>query len=214
MKALREPINALSHLGGLFLSLLGIGLMFAKIIITDHVNSLTITSIIAFGAGLICLYLSSFLYHGKIGPEEVIIGLKKIDHAMIFVLIAGSYTPFSLLCLSGNQRLAMMVGVWSVAIVGIILKVKWVFMPRWLGTGLYISLGWFALFVIKPLYLALARGGFALLLGGGLMYTVGGVIYALKKPSFSKDFSFHEFFHLFVILGSFCHFLCVFIYLL
>lgn len=214
MKALREPVNALSHLGGLILSLLAIVLMFAKIIISDHINILTVSSIIAFGAGLICLYLSSFLYHAKIGSEEDIIRFKKIDHAMIFVLIAGSYTPFSLLCLSGNQRLAMMVGVWLVAIMGMILKVKWVFMPRWLGTSLYVFLGWFALFVIKPFYLALPREGFFLLLAGGLMYTIGGVIYALKKPIFSKKFGFHELFHIFVILGSCCHFFCVLIYLL
>ncbi len=214
MKTLREPINALTHLLALALSLVGIILMFAKLVITNNLNILTISSIIAFGAGLISLYLSSFLYHSKIGSKNEITHLKKLDHAMIFILIAGTYTPFSLLCLSGNQRLAMMIGVWSVAIIGIILKVKWVFMPRWLGTALYIFLGWFALFVIQPLYLALPRAGFFLLVGGGIMYTIGGVIYGLKKPNISKNFGFHELFHIFVILGSFCHFLCILVYLL
>ncbi len=214
MGTLREPINALTHFVALILSLLGILLMFVKVIWGNNVNVLTISSIIAFGAGLICLYTASFRYHSKIVSEDQIIRLKKMDHAMIFVLIAGTYTPFSLLCLTGSERIAMMMGVWSVAIVGIVLKVKWVFMPRWLGTGLYIFLGWFALFVIKPLYLALPRAGFFLLVGGGIMYTIGGLIYALKKPSFSNYFGFHELFHIFVILGSFFHFLCIFLYLL
>lgn len=214
MNSLREPINALTHLVALILSILGVLLMFIKVIANDHVNLLTITSILAFGTGLICLYFSSFRYHSKIVAESEMIHLKKMDHAMIFVLIAGTYTPFSLLCLTGLARIAMMVGVWSVAIIGIVLKVKWVFMPRWLGTAFYIFLGWFALFVIKPLYLALPKGGFFLLLTGGVMYTIGGIIYALKKPNVSKHFGFHELFHIFVILGSFCHFLAIFLYLL
>lgn len=210
----REPINALTHLLALVLSLVGIALMFIKVIVENHVNVLTLISAIAFGTGLVSLYFASFRYHSKIGSEDQIRRLKKIDHAMIFVLIAGTYTPFSLLCLSGSQRVGMMIVVWSVAVIGIGLKIRWVFMPRWLGTGLYISLGWLAIFVIKPLYLALPQVGFFLLLTGGIMYTIGGLIYAFKKPCFSKNFGFHELFHIFVMLGSLCHFLCIFFYLL
>jgi len=214
MKTLREPVNAITHLTGLILSVIGIILMLVMVTVRRDVNLQTVISIIAFGTGLCALYLASFRYHAKQAGKEEIVKLKKMDHAMIFILIAGTYTPFCLLCLSGSSRIAMMIAVWSVALIGIVLKVKWVFMPRWIGTALYIFLGWFALFVIKPLHQALPPKGFFLLVAGGVMYTVGGVIYALKKPNFSKSFGFHEFFHIFVILGSFCHFLCVLLYLL
>ncbi|MBP8865960.1 MAG: hemolysin III family protein, partial [Acetobacterium sp.] len=153
-------------------------------------------------------------YHASQGDQEKILLLKKLDHAMIFILIAGTYTPFCLLCLTGTMRTAMMVAIWGVALIGIILKVAWIHMPRWLGTGLYIFLGWFALFVLGPLYQALPLPGFMLLVGGGVMYTIGGVIYAIKKPNFGKNFGFHELFHIFVILGSFCHFICVFFFII
>ena len=110
--------------------------------------------------------------------------------------------------------MVMMLAIWGVALVGIVLKVAWIQMPRWLGTALYIFLGWFALFVLVPLYYALSLAGFLLLVGGGVMYTVGGVIYAIKKPNLSKSFGFHELFHIFVILGSLCHFICVFFFIL
>ncbi|WKY47326.1 hemolysin III family protein [Eubacteriaceae bacterium ES3] len=214
MKSLREPVNAMTHFTGLILSVIGIVFMLIMVTIRQDVNLLTIISILSFGAGLCALYLASFRYHAKIAGKEEIVKLKKMDHAMIFVLIAGTYTPFCLLALSGMRGIILMIAVWSVALIGIVLKVKWVFMPRWLGTAFYIFLGWFAIFVIKPLHQALPPNGFFLLVAGGVMYTVGGVIYALKKPNFAKTFGFHELFHIFVILGSFCHFLCVLLYLL
>jgi hemolysin III len=214
MSRFRDPINALSHLIGAILGMAATIAMFCLMIVENNLTPLRVISVIAFGGGLICLYTASFVYHASLGDEKRIIHLKKIDHAMVFVLIAGTYTPFCLLALSGTMRIVMMVAIWGVAVVGIILKIKWIFMPRWLGTGLYIFLGWFAIFVIGPLYEALPLPGFLLLFLGGLMYTIGGIIYAIKKPNFSKDFGFHEFFHIFVILGSICHFLCIFFFIL
>ncbi|MEG2650165.1 MAG: hemolysin III family protein, partial [Eubacterium sp.] len=146
--------------------------------------------------------------------EGELLRLKKLDHAMIFLLIAGSYTPFCLLCLTGPMRIGMMAAIWGVAIIGILMMVFWIGMPRWLNTTLYIALGWFALFALKPLYEALPTGGFVLLILGGVLYTIGGVMYGLKKPNFSQRWGFHEIFHIFVLLGSACHFAAVFRYLL
>lgn len=214
MNRFRDPINALTHLIGAILSLIGIFAMLVLIIAENNVTPLTLISVFAFGGGLICLYTSSFIYHASLGNEEKVVHLKKMDHAMIFILIAGTYTPFCLLALSGTFGMVLMVAIWGIAILGIIFKMLWINMPRWLGTGLYIFLGWFALFAVVPLYRALPLPGFILLVAGGVMYTVGGVIYAIKKPSFSKEFGFHEFFHIFVILGSLCHYCCIFFYIL
>lgn len=214
MNHFREPMNALTHLLGAVLAIIGTIAMVILIILEDNVTPLTVTSVLAFGVGLICLYSTSFSYHASQGSPEKVLHLKKLDHAMIFILIAGTYTPFCLLCLTGTMRVAMMVAIWGVALVGITLKVTWINMPRWLGTGLYIFQGWFALFVLGPLYQAMPLPGFMLLVGGGVMYTIGGVIYAIKKPNFGKRFGFHELFHIFVILGSFCHFICIFFFIL
>ncbi|MDP2843559.1 MAG: hemolysin III family protein [Acetobacterium sp.] len=214
MNHFREPMNALTHLIGAVLSVFGIIAMLFLIIASDNVTPLTVVSVLAFGVGLVCLYGTSFTYHAAQGDQQKILHLKKLDHAMIFILIAGTYTPFCLLCLTGSMRVAMMVAIWGVALIGIVLKVAWITMPRWLGTGLYIFQGWFALFVLGPLYQALPLPGFMLLVGGGVMYTIGGVIYAIKKPNFSEIFGFHELFHIFVILGSLCHFICIFFFIL
>lgn len=214
MNQFREPMNASTHLIGAILSVFGIIAMLILIIAEDNVTPLTLISVLAFGVGLICLYGTSFTYHASQGSKETVLHLKKLDHAMIFILIAGTYTPFCLLCLTGTMRVVMMIAIWGVALIGIILKVAWINMPRWLGTGLYIFLGWFALFVLGPLYQALPLPGFMLLVGGGVMYTIGGVIYAIKKPNLGKNFGFHELFHIFVIFGSLCHFICVFFFIL
>ena len=214
MNRFRDPINALTHLIGAILSLIGIFAMLVLIIAENNVTPLTLISVFAFGGGLICLYTSSFIYHASLGNEEKVVHLKKMDHAMIFILIAGTYTPFCLLALSGTFGIVMMAAIWGIAILGIVFKVLWINMPRWLGTGLYIFLGWFALFAVVPLYRALPLPGFILLVAGGVMYTIGGVIYAIKKPNFCNEFGFHEFFHIFVILGSLCHYFCIFFYIL
>ncbi|MGV8905133.1 MAG: PAQR family membrane homeostasis protein TrhA [Acetobacterium sp.] len=214
MSRFREPINALTHLIGAILSIFGMFAMFWLIIAENNVTPLTLISVFAFGLGLISLYTSSFIYHACSGNKGKIVHLKKMDHAMIFILIAGTYTPFCLLALSGTLGMVLMAAIWGIAILGIIFKMLWINMPRWLGTGLYIFLGWFALFALGPLYSALPLPGFILLASGGVMYTVGGVIYAIKKPNFSQTFGFHEFFHIFVLLGSLCHYCCIFFFIL
>lgn len=210
----REPINAYTHLIGAGLSFIG-----TILLLTQGGSDLPLTttaavSSIIFGLSLILLYTSSGIYHLVQAKDSVLLKLKKLDHCMIFILIAGSYTPFCLVGLEGVWKWGIIITVWSLALVGITLKLCWIDMPRWLSTGFYIGMGWVALFALKPLYTALTTGAFFWLVAGGLMYTIGGVIYGIKKPNISTRFGFHELFHIFVMLGSTCHYWAVFKYVL
>lgn len=210
----RDPMSALTHLIGAVLSVIATISMLILIIVKNEVNALTLISVLAFGLGLIALYTTSFTYHAIKASDEKILAMKKTDHAMIFLLIAGSYTPFCLLCLTGLTQVVFTAAIWSIAIAGVFMMIFWINMPRWLNTSLYIFMGWFAVFALKPLYEAMPIGGFVFLILGGVMYTVGGVMYGLKKPNIWPNFGFHEVFHVFVLLGSLCHFYAVFRFLL
>ena len=207
---LREPVSALTHLFGALLSLIGTIFLLT---LTD-LSTTAIISIIIFGLSLVALYTTSGVYHLVYATDAVLLRLRRLDHSMIFVLIAGSYTPFCMLALEGAWQWGIIITVWSLAIIGITLKMFWMNMPRWLSTGFYIGMGWIALFALKPLYDSLSLGGFIYLLLGGVMYTIGGVIYGLKKPNFSPEFGFHEIFHIFVMLGSACHYWAILRYVL
>ena len=209
---LREPVNALTHLFGAVLSL--IGTIFLLNLTDISLSTTAIVSIIIFGMSLVALYTTSGIYHLVHTTDAILLKLKKLDHSMIFVLIAGSYTPFCMLSLTGAWKWSIIITIWSLAIIGIILKVCWINMPRWLSTGFYIGMGWIALFALKPLYASLSLGGFIYLLLGGLMYTIGGIIYGCKKPNISPNFGFHEIFHIFVMLGSACHYRAILRYVL
>lgn len=209
---LREPVNALTHLFGAVLSLIGTIILLSNS--TLFVNPMAIASILIFGLSLVMLYTTSGIYHLVYTTDAILLKLKKLDHSMIFILIAGSYTPFCLLALDGFWQWSIISVVWTLAIVGILLKIFWIQMPRYLSTGLYIGMGWIAVFALKPLYASLSSGGFFFLILGGVMYTIGGIIYGTKKPNFSPNFGFHEIFHIFVMLGSFCHYWAVFKYVL
>lgn len=209
----REPVNALTHLIGAILSVAGAVAMYLKIFLTNDVNILSMTSVSAFSIGLICLYYGSYYYHAVHTSEDRLLKLKKLDHSMIFLLIAGSYTPFCLYGLTGMTRIVLLSAVWITAVAGVFMMVFWIDMPRWLNTFLYIFLGWFALFAIVPFYHNLPAPAFSLLLIGGVFYTVGGVIYGLKKPN-GRVLGFHEIFHIFVLLGSAAHFAAVYGFLI
>lgn len=208
----REPVNALTHLSGAVLSLIGTIILLRNASL--FINPVVIASILIFGLSLVMLYTTSGVYHLVYTTDAILLKLKKLDHSMIFILIAGSYTPFCLLSLDGFWQWSIISIVWALAIIGILLKIFWIQMPRWLSTGLYIGMGWIAVFALKPLYASLSSGGFFFLVLGGVMYTIGGIIYGTKKPNFSPNFGFHEIFHIFVMLGSFCHYWAIFKYVL
>lgn len=213
-KYLREPINGLTHLTGAILSLIGLIIMLVKVGYSEG-TGLQYVCAILFGISMILLYSASATYHSVIADSHIIKRLKKLDHSMIFVLITGSYAPFCLLSLNNSIGLKLFILIGILAIVGIIFKLFWVTCPRWLSSFMYIAMGWLVIFAIYPLSKVLSFGGILLLVLGGVLYTVGGVIYALKENTIRIGlFGCHEIFHIFIMLGSLCHFFCVLFYVL
>ena len=202
---MREPMNALTHLIGDILSF--IGLVFLVYFAVVKWTTWHIVSFSVFGISLILLYTASTLYHALNLPKNKIEILQKIDHMMIYVLIAGTYTPVCLTALRGVWGWSLFACIWSIAVIGILLKIFWFNAPRWLSTLFYIGMGWMVIIAFVPLVNAISPQGLNWLVAGGLLYTIGGIIYATKWPKINlKYFGFHELFHLFVLGGSICHF--------
>ncbi|QAA31863.1 PAQR family membrane homeostasis protein TrhA [Clostridium manihotivorum] len=213
-KYIREPVNSLTHVLGAIASLIGLIFMIEKVIVVDGSLPGKLTGAIIFGLSLIFLYSASSIYHWAKTSDNKLLLLRKVDHSMIFVLIAGTYTPICIGVLDGFLKTFVLSTVWTLAVAGIALKIFWFNSPRWLYTAFYIIMGWLALTFSGPLYRALLMPGFIWLLIGGLLYTIGGVIYALKSPNLSSKFGFHELFHVFVLLGSLSHFYLIYAYIL
>jgi len=211
---IREPFNGLSHLAGAVLSFFALIAMLVKVAMSNS-PATHVAAVIIFGVSMILLYTASATYHMVLAKDRVIAFLRRLDHSMIFLLIAGSYAPFCLIALNGTTGFVLFSVVTGLAVAGILFKMVWFNCPRWLSTGLYIGIGWIIVFLASPLSEILSLPGLWLLIIGGLMYTIGGVIYG-AKPKFlqSKYLGFHEIFHIFILLGTFSHFLCVYFYVL
>ncbi len=210
MLRLREPFSGISHLAGLFLSIFGLVLLVLAGVARGsawHIVSLSI-----FGASLIMLYGASALYHLLPLAERGVKILRRIDHMMIYILIAGSYTPFCLVALRGAWGWSLLVPIWVAAITGVVISAFRLSAPRWLSTIIYVVMGWMVVIAAKPLLHVLPAGGFTWLLVGGLFYSVGAVFYATKWPRLKPGFGFHEIWHLFVMAGSISHFWTIFRY--
>jgi len=205
---LREPINALTHGVGILLS--AFGLIFLLMKSVHNQSGLQLAGALIFGLSLIALYTASTVYHGLPVSPQAVQMMRRIDHTMIYVLIAGTYTPICLITLKGVLGWSLLALVWTLALVGIVVKLAWMNAPRWLSTSFYVLLGWLAAFFIVPLFKALPFSGFLWLLAGGILYTVGAVLYA-AKPGWLKvwKFGYHEVFHLFILAGSGAHYLLV-----
>lgn len=174
-----------------------------------------ITGFSIFAASVIGLYLASSIYHMVKASPKIIGILRKVDHCMIFVLIAGTYTPICLGPLKGPLGYSLTAGIWLFGAVGIFLKIFHFNAPRSLSTAIYVIMGWLVIFAFYPLIKAVSLSGLLLLAAGGILYTLGAVIYGLKKPNLPfKNWGFHEIFHLFVIAGTACHILFMFLYVL
>lgn len=209
---IREPMNGLTHLTGAILSFIGLLAMVIKAASLQE-SALHISAIIIFGVSMILLYSASATYHMIIAKERMIAFIRRIDHSMIFVLIAGSYAPFCLISLDGMLGWLLFAIISLCAVLGVVFKLVWFSCPRWLSTGLYIAMGWIIIFAAKPLADVLSTTGLFLLVLGGIFYTVGGIIYGLKPKWLNfKYMGFHEIFHIFIMLGSLAHFLCVYLY--
>ncbi|MBS7527212.1 hemolysin III family protein [Fusibacter paucivorans] len=204
----REPINMWTHFAGIILAAIGLTVMVWRAVLKH--NPSLITGVVVFGVSMILLYTASTVYHGFNGKKEIILRLRKLDHAMIFVLIAGTYTPICLTALKGKLGYGLLIAVWSLAIIGIVTKVIFINMPRWLSAGMYLFLGWLSIAFIYPIFKAMPVPGFVWLCLGGVFYTVGSIIYAIKSDKLRIGaFGFHEIFHLFILLGTISHFIMV-----
>lgn len=214
MEKLREPSNAITHFIGMVLAIIATFPLLSR---ARHASSpMNITAMAVFIVSMILLYGASAIYHSVILPEKVIRTFRKVDHMMIFILIAGSYTPVCLIVLGGKTGQMLLSIVWSIAIVGIIIKAFWITCPKWFSSALYIAMGWTCLLAFAQIKNALAPAAFFWLVAGGVIYTVGGIIYALKLPFFNarhKSFGSHAVFHLFVMGGSICHFIFMYQFL-
>lgn len=212
---IREPGSAITHYIGMMLSLFA-----AAPLLLKAEMSRTPSAIMAMGIfilAMILLYAASTVYHALNVREGVLKVFRKLDHMMIFVLIAGTYTPVCMLVLDGATGMILLTVIWGIALVGILLKALWINCPKWFSSIIYIAMGWVCLLVFPLLIQWLSAGAFAWLLAGGILYTVGGVVYALKLKGFNgvhKYFGSHEIFHLFVMAGSFCHFIVMYCYII
>lgn len=169
--------------------------------------------LLVYGSSLVLMFSASAAYHlANAGPRTSQL-LRKLDHSAIYLPIAGTYTPICLHFFSGFWRWGLLGVVWSMAVVGIVVKLFLVNAPRWLTAGVYLIMGWLSLLALKEMLAAMPLGALTWLSLGGLFFTLGAVIYMTKRPDFYPGvFGFHEVWHVFVILGCLCHFVVIAIY--
>lgn len=204
-----RPWSAITHGAGVALGILGTALLLVRAAAVG--GALRVTVFAIYCASMIALYLASTLYHCLRTSAAGRMNLRRIDHASIYLLIAGSYTPICLLSLKGALGWGLFGIIWTLAAAGIVLSVAWIMAPRWLTAGIYLSMGWLAVFAVYPLSQVLSARGMALLLLGGILYTIGGVLYGLKWPGRNNPrFGCHEIFHLFILAGSIAHYLLMY----
>ena len=211
---IREPGSALTHFIAMLLALCAAVPLLVRAAVHSGVKSLTAMTV--FMISMVLLYAASTIYHSVNCSGRVLRIFRKMDHMMIFILIAGTYTPVCLLTLPKPSGLMLLAAVWGIALVGIFIKGFWITSPKWFSSVLYIAMGWSCLSVLGQLFSLLPLHAFLWLLAGGLIYTAGGIIYALRLPLFDARhpmFGLHEIFHLFVMAGSLCHFVFMFCYL-
>ncbi len=205
---MREPINTITHLIGIIMGAVALVMMILNAVMKDSTTYLI--GGIVFGVSMILLYSASTLYHWYNGKASAIKRLRKLDHAMIFVLIAGTYTPICLTALKGTLGTIMLILIWSLAIIGTVSKLLFINMPRWISAGMYLFLGWLCIIFIVPLFKALPPEGFFWLVTGGVLYTVGSIFYASKSEKIKiAGFGFHEIFHLFILAGTLAHYILI-----
>ncbi len=203
----KETVSFYSHLLGVVIAIPGLALLIGAT--KDNMSFLTVAVI--YGLSLILLYAASSLYHGFKKKDDEISFWRKLDHLAIFVLIAGTYTPVCYLYLDGNVRWIALAIQWGFVLFGLFFVLIWQNAPRLLYTAIYVIMGWMAVFLIGKMWPAMSAESLVWLFAGGVSYSVGAAMYALKKPVLKPGvFSFHEMFHIFILIGSFMHFMMVY----
>jgi len=206
-RKLREPVNALTHLIAAVFSLIGL----LALIYFGWGDLTKIITFSIYGISLILLFTASGIYHAVSGSESSITKLRKFDHSAIYLLIAGTYTPICIHFFEGFWQYGMVILIWSLAIIGVLVKLFVINAPRWVTAGIYLLMGWLAIIGIQEIFRSMPIAAIIWLFLGGLMYTFGAIIYITKKLDIKPGvFGFHEVWHIFVILGAFSHFFVVF----
>lgn len=208
---IKDPGSALTHFIAMLTAMVAatpLLIKAASVPGTMHLKALSV-----FIVSMILLYAASTVYHTFDISEHVNKILRKIDHMMIFILIAGTYTPVCMLVLGDRTGWILLALVWGIAILGILMNALWINCPKWLSSFVYIAMGWVCVLAFRKIIAALPRQAFGWLLAGGIIYTAGGIIYAMKLPFFNQKHRFfgsHEIFHLFVMGGSLCHYIMMY----
>lgn len=209
--SIKDPGSALTHFIGMILAAAAAIPLLVVAAANSGRNAVIALGI--FSLSMILLYGASTVYHTFNISEKINKILRKIDHMMIFILIAGSYTPICVIPLRDSVGYQLLALVWGTAVAGILIKAFWITCPKWFSSLIYIAMGWLCVIAMVPLISSLPTAAFAWLVAGGIIYTIGGIIYALKLPIFNarhKYFGSHEIFHLFVMGGSLCHYVVMF----
>ena len=207
----KDPGSALTHFIGMIMAAIAALPLLAVAASHDSVHA--VAAFAVFAGSMVLLYGASTTYHTFNISAKVNKVLRKIDHMMIFILIAGSYTPICVIPLRDTVGIPLLILVWTVAIAGMLIKAFWITCPKWFSSTIYIAMGWLCVLAMVPLVQTLPTAAFVWLVAGGVIYTIGGVIYALKLPLFNAKhqyFGSHEIFHVFVMAGSLCHYVTMF----
>ena len=203
---LREPVNGLTHLAAAGAAAVGVGflLYFAYGALPEKI------AILIYGTSLVLMFSASATYHLVKARPQVTLWLRKLDHSAIYLLIAGTYTPICVHFFEGFWRWGILAIIWTMALTGIAVKLFIISAPRWLTAGIYLLMGWMAVIAIREMLTAMPVGALVWLLAGGILFTLGALVYILKRPDFFPGvFGFHEVWHIFVILGCLAHFILV-----
>lgn len=207
---IKDPGSAITHFIAMLLALVAAIPLLIK---ASSDGKLHLAALTIFIISMVFLYAASTIYHTLDISPKINRLLKKIDHMMIFILIAGTYTPVCLIVLGDKTGWGLLALVWGIAVSGILIKACFIMCPKWFSSSLYIAMGWVCILAFTKIMNALSFAGFLWLLAGGIIYTLGGIIYALKLPLFNsrhKNFGSHEIFHLFVMGGSLCHYILMY----
>lgn len=208
---IKDPGSAITHFIAMALAILAAGPLLIKA--AKDPGQFHVTALAVFIVSMILLYAASTTYHTLDISPKINQILRKLDHMMIFILIAGTYTPVCMIVLGDKVGWSLLGLVWTIAIAGILIKAFWITCPKWFSSLLYIAMGWICVPAFTRIIQTLPPAAFGWLLAGGIIYTIGGIIYALKLPLFNsrhKYFGSHEIFHLFVMGGSLCHYIMMY----
>ncbi len=207
LKKLREPVNSLTHWVGAILALAGL----IVLLIVGWSTPAKVISLTIYGISLIAMFSASATYHMVRVKDKALEVFRKIDHSAIFLLIAGTYTPFCVNAFTGFWKWGMLSIVWSLALIGIAVKIFYIGAPRWVNAGIYVLMGWLSVTAAGQMLTALPAWVFTWMIIGGVIYTLGAIVYATKIFNFKPGvFGFHEVWHIFVLLAAAAHFVAVF----